>query len=115
MKRCIWGIVAALFFWGAVPLTRAEQPSPTLTVSGHGEVSAVPDEAAVRLGAVAQAEKASVAQEQVNAAVQALLKGIKGMGIPEEKIATVELSLTPVYGNRPGGAAGKETEPVIVG
>jgi uncharacterized protein YggE len=115
MKECIGGIVAAIFFWGAAPFACAEQPCPTLTVSGHGEVSAAPDEAAVRLGAVAQAEKATVAQEQVNAAVQALLKGIKGLGIPEEKIATVELSLTPVYGNRPRSAAGKETEPVIIG
>ena len=37
------------------------EPS-TLTVGGRGEVSVAPDRATLRLGAVAQAEKASEAQ-----------------------------------------------------
>ncbi|MGB5619782.1 MAG: SIMPL domain-containing protein, partial [Desulfobacterales bacterium] len=45
------------------------EPS-TLTVGGHGEVSVAPDRALLRLGAVAQAAKASEAQSQVNQVVQ---------------------------------------------
>ena len=115
MKITIWSLVAVLSLMGVAPVTYAEEPKPTLTVSGQGEVNAAPDQAFVRLGAVAQADKASVAQDQVNAALQALLKGVRALGIPDEKISTVELSLAPVYGNRPSGSSGRENEPVIVG
>src|SRR5688500_16952987 len=48
-----------------------------LTVSGHGESAAKPDRAIVRLGAVAQANAARDAEEQVNEIVQKSLDAIK--------------------------------------
>ena len=114
MKKKSWGLLAALFFWGTASAF-AQQQTPSLTVLGHGEVQVAPDMAVVRLGAVAQAEKAESAQDRVNAAVQGLLKGLKAIGIPEERITTVELSITPVYGNQPPGPAGILPESVIIG
>ncbi len=113
MKRKLCVFLASLFFWGTA--SAYGQQISTLTVLGHGEVAATPDEAVVRLGAVAQAEKAGMAQDQVNAAVQNLLKAIRSLGIAEEKISTVELSLTPVYGSRAQGATGRESEPLVIG
>jgi uncharacterized protein len=107
--------LTVLFVLGTACGARADQQAPTLTVSGRGEVSAAPDTAVVRLGAVAQADKAGAAQDRVNAAVQAILKGIKALGVPEEKIATVQLTLSPVYGNRPKSSAEEPREPAIIG
>lgn len=117
MKKNIWSllILTALFVLGTACGALAEQQNPTLTVFGRGEVSAAPDTAVVRLGAVAQDEKAGAAQDRANAAVREILKGIKALGIPEEKIATVQLTLSPVYGNRPKDPAEEPREPVILG
>jgi uncharacterized protein len=113
MKKILWYLLAAVFFWGTASSTLAQQQSPTLTVFGQGEVSAPPDEAVVRLGAVAQAARAADAQDQVNAAVQKLLMAIQALGIPAEKVATVELSIAPLYGDPRGRE--EKTEPMIVG
>jgi uncharacterized protein len=112
MKKTLGCLLAAMLFLGNASSTLAQPHGPTLTVSGQGEVSAVPDEAVVRLGAVAQAARAADAQDQVNAAVQGLLKAIRALGIPEEKIATVELSIAPVYSAQKG--RDEKSEPVIV-
>lgn len=97
---------------------RARERGPTLTVSGTGEASAKPDRAVVRLGAVAQAESASAAQDQVNEIIQAAVAAIRGIGIREEAIATAGIALHPVYADhhpRPvdGGRDGPR-EPRIV-
>jgi len=89
--------------------------SSTLTVSGHGEVSVAPDRAVLRLGAVTQAAKASEAQSQVNQVVQNVIKGIKSLGIADKNIATIDLSIYPVYGNQQPKPQGQTTQPVIRG
>ena len=117
MKKNIGGllILTVLFVFGNACGALAQQQNSTVTVFGRGEVSAPPDLAVVRLGAVAQAEKAGAAQDQVNTTVRAILKGIKALGIPEEKIGTVQLTLSPVYGNRSKGPAEEPREPAIIG
>lgn len=73
------------------------QYPPRITVTGHGEVNARPDEATVQLGVQAQAETAAAAQDAVNTAMQKVLKNIKQAGVAEESIQTSGLNLTPVY------------------
>jgi hypothetical protein len=90
------------------------EPS-TLTVSGHGEVSVAPDRAILRLGAVAQAAKASAAQSQVNQVVQNIIKGIKSLGVADKNIATIDLSIHPVYENQRPEPREQTTQPVIHG
>ncbi len=81
---------------------------PTLTATGHGEVTAPPDHATVRLGAEAQAEDADAAQAAVNATMQKALKQIRKAGVAERSIQTLGLRLTPVYSSpKPG----HESEP----
>ena len=90
-----------------------------LTVTGDGESSSRPDRAVVRLGATAQAETASAAQEQVNQVVQAAVEAIRAAGIREEMISTAGISLYPVYSDQaprplPGGGQQRPPEPRIV-
>ncbi len=57
-------------------------------VSGSGKVSAVPDIAILRLGIEAQESSVAVAQEQANAAMNAVMSALKGRGIDEKDIQT---------------------------
>lgn len=89
---------------------------PTLTVSGQAESSARPDQAILRLGTVAQAEQASAAQERVSAVMTQAIDAIKALGVKDESISTIGLSLHPVYAAhhpRPGEV--QPVEPRIVG
>ena len=71
----------------------------TITVSGHGTVSVVPDTADLMAGVQAQASTASEALETVGTKSQALIDTLKGTGIDEKDIQTAGLSLNPTYGN----------------
>jgi uncharacterized protein YggE len=88
---------------------------PALTVRGSGEVSAAPDQALVQLGAAAQSERATDAQQQVNRIVGAILKAIEATGISAEDISTTELTLGPVYERTNRSSAEQANLPRIVG
>jgi uncharacterized protein len=106
-----------VFFQTALPDARAAAgvEAPTIVVTGSGDVSAVPDRAAVNLGAVAEAKQAMEAQKQLNQIMQRVVRDIKALGIADEKIRTDRLSLYPVYSN-PGRKTDQEPEaPRIVG
>ena len=90
---------------------------PTLTVTGDGESSTRPDRALVQLGATAQAETASAAQQRVNELMTAAVEAIRGAGIREEMITTAGISLYPVYTDqvpRPLQGGQNPPEPRIV-
>ena len=75
-------------------------PGPVLTVTGRGEISAAPDLAEARFGAVAQAKEASAAQAQVNEIVNRIIERLTELGIDEEDIQTARISVYPVYDDR---------------
>lgn len=94
------GLLLALAVLGtAVPACAASGTAapPSLLVTGHGAVSAAPDQVALRLGAVVQAAQADAAQRQVNQIVQRALEGLRQLGVPEQKIQSVAITLSPVY------------------
>jgi uncharacterized protein YggE len=100
-------LLAAYAALGIAGLAAAQPPGappprdarPKVTVSGMGQVSAAPDRAVVRLGAVAEAEDAKDAQSRLNAVMQKVLASIEKLGVPENAIRTEGLSLSPVYTN----------------
>jgi uncharacterized protein YggE len=108
---------------GADPANRPDRLGtlPSLVVTGRGEARAAPDEATVRLGMLAQAPTAGAAQQQVNRTVAAVLAAVRALGVRQEQIQTSELSLTPVFSQRPvqplpqGGAGDGREAPQIVG
>ncbi|MFZ0132780.1 MAG: SIMPL domain-containing protein [Desulfobacterales bacterium] len=92
----------------------AAEPA-TLTVLGHGDISVAPDRAVLRLGAVAQAAKAAEAQDQVNRIVHDSIKKIKLLGVEDKNIATVDLSIYPVYENQPPEHRDQASPPAVRG
>lgn len=95
-----WHLTASATSAQRIPADRDAGP-PTIVVSGQAEVSARPDRAVVRLGAVAQAEQASAAQRQVNEAVGLAIDEIRTLGIADEQISTAAIDLSPVYAQSP--------------
>lgn len=86
-------VVAGVF---QVPRLHA-QDEPVLTVQGASEVRVASDVATVRLGIVAQAETADLAQGQANEVASRILDEVRRVGIGEREIRTERLVLTPVY------------------
>jgi uncharacterized protein YggE len=76
---------------------RADEPRPTISVSAMAEVSADPDQAVVRLGAIAEAAEAAAAQMELNAIMQKVIAAVTAAGVESRAMRTDSLSLSPVY------------------
>lgn len=90
-----------------------KEQTPSITVTGSGEVREAPDEARVSLGVVAQRETAQEAQQEANRIAQSILDGVAALDVPEEAIQTSQLVLTPVY-QQGGPRQQVPTEPRII-
>jgi len=76
-------------------------PEPrTLTVSGEGDVKAVPDEARLSAGVVTQAQTAQAALDANRRAMNAVFAELKRQGIPDKSMQTSEFSVSPQYDSR---------------
>ena len=71
----------------------------TITVSGTGKVSVVPDTATLSVGVQANASTATEALETMSAQSEKLMEALEGEGIATDDIQTSGLSLWPTYGN----------------
>lgn len=82
----------------------ADAPPPrTMTVSGQGEVKAVPDEAQLSAGVVTQARNAAGALAANSRAMNAVFDALKRIGIPDKSIQTSDFSVSPQYQTDPHG------------
>lgn len=67
----------------------------TIVVLGRGVVEAAPDRALVTIGAQAIRPNAQEAQAQVSTTMTQVLQRVMALGIPRERIQTVEINLFP--------------------
>src|SRR5215208_5266455 len=83
---------------GAPLVAHAEDPQPgTITGSGTGTVSAVPDSATISFGVVTQAASASQALSANTAAAEKMIAAIKAAGVDAKDLRTDVVSLSPRY------------------
>lgn len=71
--------------------------SDLFTVTGVGEISAVPENASVSLGVTKNGTTADLAQTEVNKVLNVLLTDLKEMGVKEDKIKTENINVNPTY------------------
>ncbi len=94
-------ILAPLLLWTMTSLpVRAEEPmekESTVNVQGEAEILSRPDQATVTLGVGHAAPTADQAQSRVNEKMQAIMKSLRDLGVPEDSIQTVSISLNPTY------------------
>jgi uncharacterized protein YggE len=75
-----------------------------INVNGQGTVYGSPDAADVLMGVQVPATTIAEAREQAAIAIEAMLKSIKGNGIPDADVRTSEFSVHPRTVYTPGGA-----------
>lgn len=71
----------------------------TLSMSGHGEVQAAPDQAQVTAGVTTAAPTAAAALSANTARMKTVFAALEKMGVPEKNIQTVNFSVSPQYTN----------------
>lgn len=76
----------------------------TLTVLGQGHADVAPDVAMLMLGVTSDAPSAREALDKNNAAMTAVIEGLKGLGFTDADIQTTGLALNPQYQYDPQGA-----------
>ena len=103
MKICL---PLAIAFALATPGMAAAQNSQqhNITMSGHGEVRARPDTAALSAGVSVDAPTAAAALTSANRSMQAVLMALKKLGVPDKDIQTQNFSIHPQYATGNGEA-----------
>lgn len=79
----------------------AQEDSRQLTVTGTGEVARAPDMAVIRVGVGAEDEDAATALASTSEAMTRMQARLAEVGIERRDIQTSQLSLNPVYEQRP--------------
>jgi uncharacterized protein len=76
----------------------------SISISGHGEIRAVPDIAVISIGVTTQANSARDALDANTKSMKSLLDTLKGAGIDDRDMATSNFSVGPRfdYGNNTG-------------
>jgi hypothetical protein len=69
----------------------------SITVHGTGRITLTPDMATVDLGVSTRAATASAAQESAATKMTAVLASVRTFGIADRDLATVSVSLSPMY------------------
>lgn len=92
----------------------ATTPEHTISVSGIGRITTVPDVADVRVGVMITRTKVRDAQAAAATAMQAVIAALRKAGIADKDVQTTSLSLQPVYDNSSNGNATRLTGYQIV-
>jgi hypothetical protein len=101
MPRRLSAAPLALAFLAALALSapvHAEEPAPrTITITGEGEATAVPDIAWIDTGVVTEGKTAAEALAANTEAMEAVFKGLEEAGIEKRDMQTSQFSVYPVY------------------
>jgi uncharacterized protein YggE len=74
-------------------------PARTITVSGTGKVTVVPDVARVNLGVTLTKPTVKAARDAAAQSMTSIIAGLKSLGIADADIATSGLNIYPQYAN----------------
>jgi uncharacterized protein len=113
MHRTIPAALMACITLAATAAPLAAEPQPhTLTVTGEGEIKAVPDEAILTAGVVTQASSANEALAANRRAMNGVFAELKRQGIPDRAIRTSWFNVAPQYASP---TASSSAQPKIMG
>lgn len=104
------GLLCLVVLLAAPAPTRADD-TPSIRVSGTGEVSATPDTGHLSAGVVAEAPSAAEAVRANGTAMERVLAALEAAGIAKRDVQTSGFSVWPVYAE----SAGRGTQPRITG
>ena len=94
---CVFmSVLMVLFLTGPV-VWAAEKQIPTVTVTGHAEMSVRPDVAFITLGVVTAGNDVAIERQENDQAVQRIVEAVTALGIEQNKITTSQFFLQPIY------------------
>jgi len=73
--------------------------TPTLTVTGHGEVRSAPDIVLLTAGVTANAATAATALDANSTHMKMVFAALRKLGIPDKNVQTLNFTVTPQYAN----------------
>ncbi len=79
-------------FIGAVESSKTER---LVTVNGQGKISAVPDQAQLRIEVMEEGPKVEAVNQEVRQAMENILKTLKAQGVPEKDLQTQAYHVAP--------------------
>ena len=97
------------------PLIAEEQPSRTMSLTGHGEVTVEPDLATITLGVVREAKTARDALSANNHAMAKVISTVTSAGVAQKDIQTSNFAVAPKYHYPKQNSNGERPAPRIVG
>lgn len=92
-------LLPGLFLACALSLPAFAADPHTLTMTGHGEIKAVPDIATVNAGVTSNAPTAAAALSANSARMNQVFGALKTLGVPDRDIRTTGFSVSPQYTN----------------
>ena len=99
MKILSLAAVAIVLAVSHVAMAQPAQQRSTITMSGHGEVRATPDTAMLSAGVSTEGATAATALSANNTRMQAVMTGVRKLGVPDKDIRTSNFSVSPQYAN----------------
>jgi uncharacterized protein YggE len=107
MIRTPWSIAALLFtVMAALPATADQLPRErTVSVAASGFVAAAPDITRLSIGVVTEAASARAALAENSKLYEAVLAGVKKLGIAPKDIATERFQVSPIYRSGKAGSS----------
>lgn len=81
------------------PATDGEPPLHSITVTGNGSVTRVPDVARVSVGVGVTKSTVKAARDAAGKSMAAIIAAIKALGIDEMDIKTISIDLSPQHNN----------------
>ncbi|MEM7422216.1 MAG: SIMPL domain-containing protein [Pseudomonadota bacterium] len=104
MRHALINIIAtAMLLANAGALSAEERAPRTLTITGTGAISAVPDIACVRTAIETYAETASAALDANSEPKRLVLAALSTASIAQRDIQTSGIAVTPRYNDRKSG------------
>jgi uncharacterized protein YggE len=103
---------------GVLRADDVKRETPTISVSGTGKVSAIPDVAVIQVGVATQASTAQAALSANNEAMNRLHEILKERGVASKDVQTTQIQVTPQYSQpapRQGNTPQQEFIPRLVG
>ncbi len=91
-------------------MTHADTSAPRITVTGEGQVEAVPDMATVSLGVTTEAATAAAAMVANSAELERVMERLRRVGIKQRDLQTSSLALNPNWQHGQGAS-----KPRIIG
>jgi uncharacterized protein len=95
MTKLMSALLAASLFMAPAAFAEESKIVRSISISGHGEVKAVPDVASIQMGVSSFAETARAALDANTLAMKNMLETLKKAGIDMRDVATSNFSVNP--------------------